>query len=408
MPQKQLYTGIKSLYGIETGQSVIKKGKDLSKFDFIENAWLLVSETGHFEAFGTMDALPEFSGETINCEGKFILPAFVDSHTHLVHAGSRENEFVDRISGLTYEDIAARGGGIINSVKKLRNTSENELFEKAYERLIQAINSGTGAIEIKSGYGLDLENELKMLRVIQRLKEVSPIQIKSTFLGAHAIPTEFAGRREDYVNYIVAEMLPAIAKENLADYIDLFCETNYFTCSDLQILLEAGAKFGLKGKVHVNQFNSFGGVKTAVENKALSIDHLEVLTDEDLLALQNSETIPVALPGCSFFIKIPYTPAKSIIEAGLPIALATDYNPGSTPSLSMPFVISLACIYMGMLPEQAFNAATINGAAALELLNSHGSIAIGKKATFIITKKVSSLNYLPYSFTENWIDKVIV
>ncbi len=408
MSQKHLYTNIKFLCGITTNRPARKAGKEMAVFKSIENAWLLVSENGTIENYGEMKSVSEFSGLITDCLGKFILPCFVDSHTHLIHAGSRENEFVDRIKGLTYEQIAKKGGGILNSAAQLHLTSENELFESAFLRLNQAIALGTGAIEIKSGYGLSFNNELKILRVANRLKSVSPIPVKITFLGAHALPTEFKNDSKKYIDLIIDKMLPAIAAEKLADYMDVFCETNYFSVIEMERLLEAGWKYNLKPKVHVNQFNSIGGVQAAIANNAISVDHLEVMTDEDFKALQNSETIPVALPACSFFIKIPYSPVRKMIDYGLAVALATDYNPGSSPSLSMPFVVSLACINMGLLPEEAFNASTLNGAAALELQEDYGSIEIGKKANFIITKPASSLNYLPYSFTENWIEKVVL
>lgn len=403
-----LLSNIKTLYGITENGCLKKAGKEMRDFKGIDNAWLKISEAGAIEDFGSMSNFPEGSFETLNCQGKMVLPSFVDSHTHLIHAGGRENEFVDRIKGLSYEQIANRGGGILNSAQKLNQTREDELFEKALLRLQQCIELGTGAIEIKSGYGLSTEGEIKMLKVANRLKSVSPIPIKISFLGAHAIPPDYSGNSAGYVKLIVDEMLPIIHQEKLADYMDVFCETNYFTANEMEILLEAGSKYNLKPKVHVNQFNSIGGVQSAVKHNALSVDHLEVLSQNDLESLQNSSTIPVALPACSFFIKIPYTPCRQLIDSGLSVALATDYNPGSSPCLSMPFVVSLACIQMQMLPEEAFNASTINGAAALELQNTVGSIEIGKKANLIITKPVSSLNYLPYSFAENWIDRILL
>jgi len=408
MAQKVLYTNIKSLYGITYNKIKLKKGAELSNFESLDNAWLMVSELGTIENFGNMDTCPEFSGDSINCKDKFILPCFVDSHTHLIHAGSREHEFVDRIIGLSYEQIAIRGGGILNSSAKLNLTTEDSLFHSAYERLQQAISNGTGAIEIKSGYGLSVIDELKMLRVANRLKAISPIPIKITFLGAHAMPPVFKNNRKGYIDLIIEEMLPVIRAEKLADYIDVFCETNYFTISEMEQILEAGAKYGLKPKVHVNQFNAIGAVSAAIRHQAVSVDHLEVMSDEDFSALSTSETIPVALPACSFFIKIPYAPARKLINLGLPLTLASDYNPGSSPCLSMPFIISLACIQMSLLPEEAFNAATLNGAAAIEMSDDLGSIEIGKKANFIVTKPVSSLNYLPYSFAENYIEKVVI
>jgi len=408
MPQKHLYTNIKFLYGITANRPQRLAGEQLKNFEYLENAWLLISENGLIEKFGDMSKVPNENIETTDCSGKLVLPCFVDSHTHLIHAGSRENEFVDRIQGLTYEQIAQRGGGILNSSTKLNLASENELFSNANERLNRAIQHGTGAIEIKSGYGLDMKNELKMLRVANRLKTISPIPIKITFLGAHALPEIYKNDRKKYIEHIIGEMLPAIATEKLADYIDVFCEDNYFTVSEMESLIEQGYNYGLKAKVHVNQFNSIGAIKAATELKAISVDHLEVMNEEDYLALSNSKTIATMLPACSFFIKIPYSPARRIIDLGNTIALASDYNPGSSPCLSMPFVVSLACINMGITPEEAFNAATLNGAAALELQNDYGSIEIGKKANFIITQKVPSLNYLPYSFSENWIERVVV
>lgn len=380
----------------------------MANFQKLDNAWLLTGEDGRIEDFGTMETCPEFNGETILCTNRLILPAFVDSHTHLVHAGPRENEFVDRIRGLSYEQIAERGGGILNSSRTLNETSEDQLFEDALKRLYQSIALGTGAIEIKSGYGLSFEGELKMLRVASRIRSVSPIPVKITFLGAHAIPQAYKDRREQYLQMLTHQLLPVIATEQLADYMDVFCEVNYFTPSEMDTLLKAGMKYGLRPKVHVNQFNSIGGIQIALKNKALSVDHLEVLTPEDIEQLAQGDTLCTALPGCSFFIKIPYTPGRMLIDKGLPLALASDYNPGSSPGLSMPFVVSLACIHMGMLPEEAFNAATLNGAAALELSEQLGSIEIGKKAHLIRTRPVPSLNYLPYSFAENWIDQVIL
>jgi len=380
----------------------------MKHFDNLSNAWLLISETGTIEEFGSMVELIEFSGQTIDCSGKIILPCFVDSHTHLIHAGTRENEFVDRINGLSYEEIAQRGGGILNSSHKLNKATEDDLYYSALDRLHQAIAMGTGAMEIKSGYGLNYEGELKMLRVANRLKAVSPIPIKITFLGAHALPLDYKNDKKGYLKLIIEKILPVIASEKLADYMDVFCETNYFSVDEMEELLQAGWKVGLKPKVHVNQFNSIGGIQAAIINKAVSVDHLEVMTDGDVNALKNSNTLPVALPGCSFFIKIPYTPARQLIDAGLPLVLATDYNPGTSPTLSMPYIVSLACIQMNMTPEEAFNAATLNGAAALELQKELGSIEIGKKAHFIITKPVPSLSYLPYSFNENWIETAVI
>ncbi len=408
MSQAHLYTHIKSLYGITNNLPKVKAGSEMKDFEHINHAWLLVSDNGTIEDFGPMQTVPEFSGPTTACIEKLILPCFVDSHTHLIHAGSRENEFVDRIKGRSYEQIAQSGGGILNSAHKLNLATEDTLFETAYERLCTAISLGTGAIEIKSGYGLSLEGELKILRVANRLKSISPIPIKITFLGAHALPFEYKNNREHYIQLILNEMLPAIAAESLADYIDVFCETNYFTVMEMERILDAGWKHNLKPKVHVNQFTSIGGIQSAITKKAISVDHLEIMNTADFEAFKNSDTIPVALPACSFFIKIPYAPVRKMIDYGLPVTLASDYNPGSSPCISMPFVVSLACISMGLLPEEAFNAATLNGAAALELQKDYGSIERGKRSNFIITKPVSSLAYLPYSFAENWIERVVI
>jgi imidazolonepropionase len=337
-----------------------------------------------------------------------ILPTWCDSHTHIVYAGNREGEFVDRINGLTYEEIAAKGGGILNSAKKLQQTSEEELYEQSSKRLEEIMELGTGAVEIQSGYGLTVDAELKMLRVIQKLKENYSIPIKVTFLGAHAFPTEYKQDKDAYVDLIINEMIPKIAKENLAEYIDVFCETGYFSVQQTERILEAGKKFGLTPKIHVNQFSIIGGVQAGVKYKALSVDHLEVMNDDDIHSLKNTSTMPVALPSCSYFLSIPYAPARKMIEAGLPLALATDYNPGSTPSGNMNFVVSTACIKMKMTPEEAINAATINGAYAMGLFNSHGSITKGKKANFIITKEIPSYGFLPYAFGSNLIDSVYI
>jgi imidazolonepropionase len=348
------------------------------------------------------------TAEVIDARGQFALPCFVDSHTHVVFAEPRHTEFVDRIKGLTYEEIALRGGGILNSAKKLQESSEEKLYLDAMARLEELMVLGTGSIEIKSGYGLTVEAELKMLRVIKRLKENSPMVIKTTFLGAHALPPEYKERRTDYIDLIIDEMLPTIQKEGLADYIDVFCESGYFTPEETTRIIKAGAEVGLKAKVHVNQFNSIGGLQACVENDALSVDHLEVMTDEDLEALKKGNTLPVALPTCSFFLSIPYTPAREIIDTGLPLVLATDYNPGSTPSGNMPFVISLASIKMKMLPAEAFAAATINGAYAMEVESEVGSLEIGKKANIILTNPMDSLDYFPYNFGNTNINKVYI
>ncbi len=404
----KLFINIKEL--IQVRDISVKKvsGKEMSILPTIKNAFLLIKDELILD-FGSMKDVPKFSvDETIDVTGKMILPTWCDSHTHIVYAGNREQEFVDRINGLSYEEIAKNGGGILNSAKKLQQTSKENLYNQSAKRLEEVIALGTGAIEIKSGYGLTLEAELKILRVIKKLKENFNIPIKATFLGAHAIPEEFKNNKEGYINLIIDKMLPEIAKENLADFVDVFCEVGYFSVKDTNRILSAGNMYGLTPKTHVNQFNSIGGIDISVEHRALSVDHLEVLSDKDLEVLKNSETIPVALPSCSYFLSIPYTPARRIIETGLPLALATDYNPGSTPSGNMNFVVATACIKMKMTPEEAINAATINGAFAMNLENKVGSISIGKLANFIITKEVPSYGFLPYSFGTNLIDCVFI
>jgi imidazolonepropionase len=404
----KLFINIKEL--IQVRDASIKKvsGKEMNILPTIQNAFLLI-ENDVIKDFGLMLNVPTFSfDKTIDCKDKLILPTWCDSHTHIVFAGNREQEFVDRINGLSYEEIANNGGGILNSAKKLQETLEDDLYQQSAKRLEEVIALGTGAIEIKSGYGLTVEAELKMLRVIKKLKENYNIPIKATFLGAHAIPKEFKNNKEGYINLIIEEMLPQIAKENLADFIDVFCEVGYFSMDETKKILAAGKKHGLIPKVHVNQFNIIGGIQVSTKHKALSVDHLEVLSDEDITSLKASETMPVALPSCSFFLGIPYTPARKIIDANLSLALATDYNPGSTPSGNMNFVVSTACIKMKMTPEEAINAATINGAFAMNVSNKVGSITKGKLANFIITKEIPSYGFLPYSFGSNLIDEVYI
>lgn len=383
-------------------------GKAMSELPTIKNAWLLL-EGERIMDYGSMDSLADASAdEVIDCRGKMVLPTWCDSHTHLVYAGNREQEFVDRINGLSYQEIAANGGGILNSAKKLQNTSEEELYEQSAKRLEEVMALGTGAIEIKSGYGLTTEAEIKMLRVAKKLAENYPIIVKTTFLGAHAVPATYKDNKEAYMDLICEEMLPKIASEGLADYVDIFCEDGYFSVDDTHKLLKAAKPFGLLPKIHVNQFNAIGGVAAGVEHQALSVDHLEILTEEDISALKHSTTMPVALPSCSYFLGIPYTPGRRIIDAGLPLALATDYNPGSTPSGNMNFVVATACIKMKLTPEEAINAATINGAYAMGLSESHGSITKGKIANIIITTEIPSYGYLPYAFGSNLIDAVIL
>ena len=405
-----LIKNIKGLAGILEDNNKALRGEELSKLKLIENAFLAI-EDGKISYYGSMDDMQGITDwrdlEIIDADGKFVLPAFCDSHTHLVFAKSREGEFVDRINGLTYEEIGQKGGGILNSARKLADMTEDELFENALERIELVKSFGTGAIEIKSGYGLSIDAELKMLRVIKRLKIASDLTIKSTFLGAHSFPIEYKDNKEGYVDLVINEMLPKVKAENLADYIDVFCERNYFTAEQLDRILKAGVEAGLKPKIHVNQFSIMGGVGIGVNNNAVSVDHLEELGDEDIKALQNSETIATALPSCSFFLNIPYSPVKKMLDHNIAIALATDFNPGSTPSGNMQFVNSLACVKMKLTPEQALNATTINGAYAMEVNEDLGSITVGKKANIIITKKMSSLAYMAYSFGENCVEKVI-
>jgi imidazolonepropionase len=402
---------IKSLYGTHSQDVALVKGSDMNVLPSIENAWLAI-EDDTIVAFGSMD---EFDGiedwrdlTIIDAAGKFVLPGWCDSHTHTVFAASRADEFEDRLNGLTYEEIAKRGGGILNSAKKLSAMSEEELYSAAVERLNGMMQQGTVAVEIKSGYGLDEANELKMLRVIQRLKAEHPMEIKATFLALHAIPADYKGREEEFVQLMINQVLPKVAAEGLADFVDAFCEEGYFSVDQMNQLIDAAQAVGIPAKVHVNQFNVIGGVEAAVKRNARSVDHLEELSNEDVEALSHGNTMPVALPACSFFLRIPYTPARKIIDAGLPIALATDFNPGSSPSGNMNFVNSLACIQQRMLPIEIVNASTLNGAYAMDVQDVLGSIAVGKKASLIITKPLNSLTELFYYFGENNIDQVIV
>jgi len=383
-------------------------GNDMKLLPTIKNAFVLIEDDVIID-FGEMQDLPKTqTDKQIDATGKMVLPSWCDSHTHIVYAGNREQEFVDRINGLSYEEIANRGGGILNSAKTLQETSENDLYNQSIPRVKEVMKLGTGAIEIKSGYGLTTEAELKMLRVAKRIEKEFPILVKTTFLGAHALPLAYKNRKDDYLDLVINDMLPKVAQEQLADYIDVFCEKGYFSLEDTERILKTGKTYNLIPKIHVNQFNAFGGVALGVKHKALSVDHLEELNQEDITALQDSNTIPVALPSCSYFLNIPYTPARQLIDAGLPLALATDYNPGSTPSGNMNFVVSTACIKMKMTPEEAINAATINGAYAMGLSNECGSITKGKKANLIITKEIPSYGFLPYAFGNNLIDSIIL
>ena len=405
-----LFTNIKLLVN-SPQQNELLRGKELAHLPCIENAWLLI-EDDEIVAYGRMEELLSTvnhqPSSTFDLSGQMILPAWCDSHTHLVFAASRENEFIDKIKGLSYAEIAAKGGGILNSAKKLNETSEDELFTRAWKRLEEVSRLGTGAIEIKSGYGLSVEGELKMLRVIKKLKEKSRLCIKATFLGAHTYPLAFKENHQGYIDSIINEMLPVIADEKLADYIDVFCETGFFSPEETETVCRAGMNFGLKPKLHVNQLNSIGGIEAGIRLNALSLDHLETMTENDISQLAGSNTIGTLLPTAAFFLRMPFQPARQLIDSGAAVALATDYNPGSSPSGNMNLVIAMSCIQMKMLPEEAINAATINGAFAMELQSDVGSIMPGKKANLIITKPVPSLAYLPYAFGSNLIDKVML
>jgi len=403
-----LIKNIKQLLQVRQTNITILRGKDMKSLPFIENAYLLIDDDTIVE-FGKMDDFEELDAEeTIDASGKIVMPAWCDSHTHLVYAGDRTQEFVDRINGLSYEEIAQRGGGILNSAETLRKTSIEELYQQSAQRLTKIIKLGTGAVEIKSGYGLSVEAELKMLRVINRLKKDFPVKIKSTLLAAHAVPKKFKNNKKGFIDLVINEMIPKVSDLRLADYIDVFCEKGYFDLDDTERILNVASNYNLRPKIHVNQFNALGGVALGVKYNGLSVDHLENLTNEDILALQNSETMPVGLPLCSYFLGIPYTPARRIIDAGLPFAMATDYNPGSSPSGNMNQVVSAASIKMKLTPEEAINAATINGAYAMGVSNQYGSICRGKKANLIITNPINHYHYLPYAFGDDLIDTVII
>jgi imidazolonepropionase len=407
---RTLITNIKSLAGIESGAARKPRiaGADMASLPAIDNAWLLI-EDGRIHSFGEMSALPEGSAdETIDAAGRLVLPAWCDSHTHIVFAAPREGEFVDRIRGLSYEEIARRGGGILNSAKRLNAMDESELYDQALQRVHAVMAQGTGAIEIKSGYGLNTEAELKMLRVIRRLKESLPIPVKASFLAAHAYPPEYRDNHDGYIDLIIDEMLPKVAGEGLADFMDVFCEQGFFSVDDTGRLLEAGLRYGLKPKIHANQLYNSGGVQAGIRHGAISVDHLESVAAAEIEALKASTTIPTLLPGAAFFLGMHYQPARAMIDAGLPVCLATDYNPGSCPSGNVPLLLTLVCTQMKMLPEEAINAVTLNGAAALELQDELGSIATGKRANLIITKPMPSAAYIPYDYGNNPVERLIV
>ena len=402
-----LFKNIKELIQVREIAIDFLSGKEMNVLPTLKNAFLLV-EHGLIADFGFMEDCPDIEIKTIDATGKMILPSWCDSHTHIVYAGNREDEFVARINGLSYKEIAENGGGILNSTKRLQTTSEEDLYNQSKVRLEEIIQLGTGAVEIKSGYGLTKDAELKMLRVIRKLKEKYPIEIKATFLGAHALPETYKDNKSGYLQMLINDILPTIQRENLADFIDIFCETGYFSVADTQQILAAGKKYGLVGKIHVNQFTAIGGIQVGIENDVLSVDHLEEMRSEDIEALKNTKTMPVSLPSCSYFLSIPFTPARKMIDAGLPLALATDYNPGSTPSGNMNFVVATACIKMKMTPEEAINAATINGAYAMNLQDKVGTITKGKLANLILTKEINSYNFIPYSFGNHCIEKVFL
>ena len=404
-----IITHIKQLVNTRQPNQLLR-GEDLAVLPSIENAYVIL-EDGIIAEYGKMDILakPEKSFAAVhNAQGQFILPCWCDSHTHLVFAASREEEFVDKINGLSYAEIAAKGGGILNSAGKIATASESELLRLAWARLQEIISFGTGAVEIKSGYGLTAESELKMLRVIKKLKETSPIPVKATFLGAHTYPLEFKENHQGYIELIINEMLPVIAREKLADYIDVFCEKGFFSPEETETICKAGMSYGLKPKIHANQLNLSGGTQIGVKLGAVSVDHLETMDDDAINTLASSTTIGTLLPTAAFFLRMPFQPARKLIDAGCAIALATDFNPGSSPSGNMNLVVAMSCIQMKMLPEEAINAATINGAYAMEMQNELGSITVGKKANLIFTKPIPSLAYLPYSFGSNLIDKVMI
>jgi len=402
-----LFKNIKELIQVRETSIDFLSGKEMSILPTIKDAFLLV-ENGFIADFGLMENCPKLAIKIIDATGRMILPSWCDSHTHIVYAGNREDEFVARINGLSYKEIADNGGGILNSAKRLQTTSEEDLYQQSKIRLEEVIQLGTGAVEIKSGYGLTKEAELKMLRVIKKLKENYPIEIKATFLGAHAVPAEYKDNKSGYIQMLIDDILPSIQKEKLADFIDIFCETGYFSVEDTRLILAAGKKHGLVGKIHVNQFTAIGGIQAGIENNVLSVDHLEEMRAEDIDALKGTKTMPVALPSCSYFLSIPYTPARKMIDAGLPLALATDYNPGSTPSGNMNFVVATACIKMKMTPEEAINAVTVNGAYAMNLQDKVGTITKGKLANLILTKEINSYHFIPYSFGNHCIEKVFL
>jgi imidazolonepropionase len=407
-----LITNIKTLNGIGSLETRLVAGKKMSEWNRIDDAYLL-TEGSQISSYGLMSELDsslfdEEGIKVIDARGRMVFPSFCDSHTHLVYAGSREIEYVDKIKGLSYEEIAKRGGGILNSAQRLHDTSEEELVEQALERLNEIIRYGTGAVEIKSGYGLNTQDEMKMLRVIHRLKMLSPLTIKSTFLGAHAVPADYKGKQDEYVDLIINEMIPQVASANLADFIDVFCDRGFFTPDDTERILMAGMKYGMRPKIHANELDYSGGIQVGVKYNALSVDHLEFTGDDEIATLLGSETMPTLLPGAAFFLNMVHAPARKMIEAGLPIALASDFNPGSSPSGNMQLILSMGCIMFRMTPKEALNACTINGAYAMGISDQYGSIAVGKKANFFITKPISTMEFMPYAYGSNKVETAIL
>lgn len=406
---KLLIKNIRELYQVEEQARKMVCGKDMASLPCIKNAYLLM-EDEHITSFGVMSSLPENTqvDEVIDATGKIVMPTFCDSHTHIVYAGSRELEFIDKINGLSYEEIAQRGGGILNSAQRLHEATEDELYQEALARVNEMISMGTGAAEIKSGYGLSTEDELKMLRVIKRLRETTPMTIRATFLGAHAVPANYKGRQSEYVDLIINEMIPAVAKENLAEFVDSFCDKGFFTCEETERMMVKAAQYGMRPKIHANELALSGGIQIGVKHNALSVDHLEFTGDAEIEALKGSNTMATLLPGAAFFLGMTYPPARKMIDSGLPIALASDYNPGSSPSGNMKFILSLATVIMKLTPEEAINAATINSAYAMGISDTHGSICVGKRANVIITKEISSLYFMPYAYTSDLVDSVVL
>ncbi|MCQ2265980.1 MAG: imidazolonepropionase [Bacteroidales bacterium] len=409
-----LIKNIKKLVQVETKPVLLRAGKDMQTVKCIDNAFLLTDGDKIID-FGKMSKLSDeiinqckHKVQIIDASDRMVFPSFCDSHTHIVYKGSREIEYNDKIKGLSYEEIAKRGGGILNSVKKLRKASEDELFDEAWQRLEEIISFGTGAVEIKSGYGLSTQDELKSLRVIRRLKEKSPLTIKSTFLGAHGVPEEYKGRQQEYVDLIINEMIPMVAAEDLADYVDVFCDRGFFTPEETERILMQGIKYGMRPKIHANELANSGGIQVGVKYNSLSVDHLEHTGPEEIECLRNSETMPTFLPGAAFFLNMVYGPARQMIDAGLPVALASDYNPGSSPSGNMQFILSMGCVNYKMTCEESINATTINTAYAMGVSDTHGSIAKGKKANFYITKPIPTIEFMPYSFGSNKVEQIFL